>query len=1147
MAQNVSKAVGKDYRGVAIPHPGFKYENLSSTDTSIYQISPLPGVPQAQQVTDMVVETSGVMGSIELLTAPNDARVVCTTQRGGMPGVQDARFVYSQDVGNRTGQTTFGCESPNAISSYKLVTANGPPNGCITLQSQVVLLGTIVAGVPQAQRKTPFVATGSRVAFSWAASALPVPPGSSIAVVAGTVCFFQLPQGRVHAYYLIKDSSVATREYYQLVMCWSDDEGVTWRGSNRYALNDQMPAMGVNGAAADGFDIKRARVAYSNGQALLLVHATAHDTNFSLRDSLFQYASADLGHSFDLIDLSGGTRNDGAYIADTTGAALGSDNGCAYPDICVLKNTGGFGVSYARVNNTAGNLGSTMWKELGSAYSTWVQVDPTLIEGGTHGSISLQVLIGTNTTCAVDDNGIVLVSWQVDSVGQSSSRISYDGVYWTDIVAELSAAGTGSTWWATADADFHPNGYCSTFQYGRCLVLSEFYTSEEQGAVADGKVWEIALGGYSTATRPHKDSEEKDDRELTWETNWAWANRMSTTTGWAAAGTGTETIVAPEGSRVLTTAGQTKTLTNTALSAVSGGALKAFGVFEARVSAGAAHLEVLLGDGANVVQLWFELNTTNFLVKDIIAGTVLYNAAIPDVSGAAVNVAQVYWGMDYADLSVSCWVRNATDETGPRQWVRALNHVAIAAGASVAASRVRVEQAENTTSYWRDIHWGSGVYGRSVPLDGTNSPAQLYGRTWSPFPINIFPQASGGLRVSAVDGPTWSKYDASTPSGDSWVIDTRFEFGIENVFPDVSPSPRRTWRGVTNFAQDIAVNIGEIDTDPAPGLGRVLVVGAFNCNVQKIEVHYRIAAGGALTLLGTIDFSQGMTGLTWIRDGKMVRPASGTAVGAEYFTYNILEDSHFRLTSAGPVDRIRRIATNHEGLWSRGTTVRTTLYCDDITGTENTTAATGEIWVKDGVLMIRDAPDIYQIVFRIPSGVAYGESFPEIGNLFVGHLAYFGKQYARGRALTTEPNTELTTMRGGARRSRNLGPARRSVEFAWANENLTDASQLSASVIDPDYILPATGAPIPVATPADTAWKMAGLVEALRGAATPCLYLAKVPMVSNENVDTMQTNRNLFLYGRITGGVRIETVLGNEWGNPGELVRVAAISFEEEL
>ena len=86
-----------------------------------------------------------------------------------------------------------------------------------------------------------------------------------------------------------------------------------------------------------------------------------------------------------------------------------------------------------------------------------------------------------------------------------------------------------------------------------------------------------------------------------------------------------------------------------------------------------------------------------------------------------------------------------------------------------------------------------------------------------------------------------------------------------------------------------------------------------------------------------------------------------------------------------------------------------------------------------------------------------------------------------------------------------------------------------------------------MASPADTSFKVAGLVEIMAGAVTPCVYLSKVPVVAAETTDTVLVNRQQFMLGRIVSSPRVETVLGSEWHSKGEVVRVATVTFEEEV
>lgn len=1165
MASNVTKAVGSDYRGIAIPATQWKHDNFAPADSVLTQANPRPGVPVAQQITDMVLETSGNMPNIAGI-APS---LTLTTVKGGNPGVAGARFTFTPNHSIPAGyQTKVGWEAPNAISRVEVID-NTPGvvthlGGCITLQSNTVLLGGTISNLGGViWRKTfdaaTYASSGS-VRWVWGNPIqLPVPGmktstiqfSSSEFFQQSMVSFLQLPEGRVHAYSITTypDQYLNLWGYHQVTMYFSDDDGATWTLGNESCLSREIfLGDGISGAAKDGFRLTRIRTAYVNGQALMLIGGAVLDTTtFTYRDALFQYASSDLGTGvFSLIDISGGTRNDGALIA-----AGGSDDAASGFDICVIKDSSGFGVSYARIDPAAGNVGSTMWKELGTAYTSWITVDATLVEGGSHGVLT-DHLEETQTTCAVDDSGTIWISWEVTGTA-SSSRVSYDGgVTWTDIIGQLDGRATPSTWWDSGDVDCFPTHYCSTFQCGRwvfCSLASVPAEGQQTTDLDNETVWEIDQGGYSTVTRPHKNSTEHDDNQITWDKNWVPFARMTDMTGWVAAGAGTETLQIGQ-SQVVCAGGQTKTLTNTTITAVTGGFLLLQGMCEFQVTAGTSRLEVLIGDGVNAITVRFQFSTTNFTVIDTIAGATLLNVAAP----LAAGMNQVYFGIRFASAgggsgNVACWYRESAADWEIRPWKLGLDSQALAAAASVAVSRVRVDQPASSTSNWKEIHWVAGVYGEGVVPAGLLFGAEklIYGRAFSGYPTHVY--AGDGVRVRVVDGPTWggnTDYFGDQANPDQWVIAQRHEYGVENLFADVSPSPRRTWRSTSLAQQDIVVTMDR-SNDPTPLLGRVLVVGGFNANFKQLDVAYRTVAGGAYTALGTLDFSSGQTGLRWVRDGHVVRPDTSTpfTAASDYFTYNILEDSHV-LIKEGANLLVRTILTNGEGSFTDTATVRTRLYCPDILGTEDVSGTTGEIWSKDGLLIIHDMPDVYQLKFTIPTGLT-AEGYFELGTLFVGHLAYFGKQYARGRALLYEPNYNLTTNRGGTRRAALQGPTRRGVEFNWANENETDTGQITSSPPNADYILSATGSTDPVATPADTSYKMAGLVEALRGAVTPCIYLSKIPIVSNENVDTVQVNRNLFMLGRLTGNPRTETVLGNEWGRQGELVRIATVPFEEEV
>ena len=1142
---NVSKAVGQDYRGLGIPDPRFVYSSSNVTG-SFSQANPRPGVAIPSQKSGLVLETSGKFDNIVTLDPSLTIKVV----KGGIPGHEEASFTFTPNFSvSGSYEQTFGWDPNNALNRNELIynsATDGDVENIITLQDNTLLLGIRDGDTFKVVRKTfdtaSYAANGT-VKWSWGSPITVSHANTDRRVLQQhTLCFFQLPEGRIIAYYAVKDKTITGDEFGQVMSSHSDDNGVTWTMNDTYCLEDSIPMFSVIGAGNDGYDITRMKCAYANGQTLILIGGIVHNTttHATVETCLWQYASADLGVNFKRIAL-GGTSGE---LSDT---GTGSRNIPGLFDIAAT-NANTFVVVYNSLN-TVLNLGQPTCKILSNAFFPWIST--TAPTSALSSVTSMGQMNGANkdlkdccsaiTKC---DDGVLLASFANDITGKSYVSFSSDnGVTWNYNRGNAAVATTESTWWYTGSARFFPSLYAITFQCGRMVVVSQFYTQDpenQDNSIPNmKKYFEMDVGGYTTTTRPFKFNEEYLSYTTAWELNWLPGQRIRDTTGWTFAGTGTETL-GTEYTNTVTVGGQNISIINPSPAAATANGLVSMGQFEAKCNAGTGNFELIVGDGANFIQVWFMLGVSNARVWDNKAAAFLYDAAAPNQTGYN----QFLWCYDWVKSRISVWVRDSNIDMQVRPWKQIVDYVAVSKAAGATASSIKVFQASNTDMYWRNIHFAEGLFARPMFRTSAANADGFYdkniGRNFSVYPINIY--AGDGVRLKCVDGPG--------VSGDTFVINQRHEFDISNVFQNVSPSPAKTWRSTGLTQQDILVTL-DISGDPGALMGSVLVLGAFNCNFRELQVSYRNTVGaGGWTSLGNINFFNGQSGLKWVRDGHVIRPdTSAGSFAVDYFTYNILEDSHVLITNNAS-SAVRTISTNSEGSWSDTTLVRPRLYCVDILSTDGASGTSGEIWSRDGVLFIHDVPDICQLKFTIPAGTT-AEGYYEIGNLFFGHLAYFGKQYARGRALSSAQNTLMTTGRGGTRRSQVQSKPRRGVEFSWANENETDMSRLTSSSTvacpNPDYILPAVGSTNPVATPADTGYKMMGLVDYLRGVDKPVIYLSKVPMVSNENVDTLQVNRQLFMLGRLMGDVRIESILGDEWSTSGEVTRISTVSFEEEL
>ena len=69
----------------------------------------------------------------------------------------------------------------------------------------------------------------------------------------------------------------------------------------------------------------------------------------------------------------------------------------------------------------------------------------------------------------------------------------------------------------------------------------------------------------------------------------------------------------------------------------------------------------------------------------------------------------------------------------------------------------------------------------------------------------------------------------------------------------------------------------------------------------------------------------------------------------------------------------------------------------------------------------------------------------------------------------------------------------------------------------------------------------------MRGSNSPIVVVPRFTRQANATTDVQVLNRHGMLYGRIVTDPRLETILGDELENPGEVVQLATITVEEEV
>ncbi|MEO0495711.1 MAG: hypothetical protein AAF081_20065, partial [Actinomycetota bacterium] len=132
-------------------------------------------------------------------------------------------------------------------------------------------------------------------------------------------------------------------------------------------------------------------------------------------------------------------------------------------------------------------------------------------------------------------------------------------------------------------------------------------------------------------------------------------------------------------------------------------------------------------------------------------------------------------------------------------------------------------------------------------------------------------------------------------------VDPFYSYGVENLFPRLSPSPARPWRSTDTAEQILAWDLRS-STGALDRLGSVWHHGValIGCNFRQAVVEYTRDGTTWLTAnapgtQGTWDAADGFTGLTYDRRGQAgnvdtawLRPSSTTIAGARVLARNEL-------------------------------------------------------------------------------------------------------------------------------------------------------------------------------------------------------------------------------------------------------------------
>ena len=1042
------------YPALLIPDPDINADTFAS-DSVFTALYPRPGQPVPTTSTAMALTAHDTQssGTLNILT-----------QQGGIVGPQGASFLWKD-----SGATDYyGWDAPTVVTGWKSLLWSTTPvvakPHTLPLASGKLLVhycyGTGEDGIYQSGISSAGTAiTPALIDFD--------------AVGASSACpaALQLPDGRVLLYGWIQDSGadVAT-----VRMLYSDDDGTTWTLGSSGCL----PAT-VSTAASTGYDIMRTRVAYANGQVLLLAWLRNKDTAAAYREELRQYASSDGGCTFSQI-----------WASDRTLTGSSQDGG-GFPDIAVVD--GAFIVAFitpidndpvvGRLESAYQSIGGTTLDGEVSATEGWA----TQSAGPagyyfTDGDLFL----------TVDETGALYLSGRTPTAGQRWVMLqSTDGAESWAAMARSSGVGGAGKWWDASDTGTYPADACGRWLRGRIMV-GTCHISNPSGYDV-GSMSLIALGGYSTVTMPGYDAWRVDNRQVTWGQTWLPFD-LPGDSGWSRAVAGAPTDSVATGLLVLAAGVGETILYSVVPGGTVAGGIGASWIFD--TTSGSARVRLRMADLTDGYSLTLTLSTTTLTAADEIAGGTMASAA------ATGEVEVLAW---ITDGRASVWYRSAVaDPTGARRsWTRLVDDDALTndLGATITASSLQWGHAVTGGSTWRSMAWiddGSATYA-GTGLGSAAIPGDLLGRRYALQPVYLDTDTA----IAATGGPTYP--------GDAWTLATGYESGPERLDPAVSPSERD---GVILDATDAHDLIWDVHTTNTLLWGRPLAIALLSTNIQTATLY---GYDGAVWVnLGGLQ-APVTSAAAYTRTGRGVRVNSGGT--QRYVERNALAGATIGLGGG----KFRTITGNTEGQIGASTSVQAILQLADVDDTEGT-SGTCTIWLPRIIMYAAQPAEYERFKVSIPATTT-PDGLLRIGKILIGSMVILPVRPASGREITVEPQRITSRPLGGVRAQKNVGPMRRIVNLPMSDWMPT--SQAYVTSPEPSYArISSHASAVPTAAYHAEALSLVGLTTELQGA-----YVVYLPMVLQSSQLTTLENCPIpqhAVYGSIQEPLTLRAERGSE-------------------
>jgi hypothetical protein len=866
----------------------------------------------------------------------------------------------------------------------------------------------------------------------------------------------------------------------QIDIAYSRDGGTTWANWARSVLPNAI----VINSGSPYYTLGRIRWTAIGSQLVMFLHLTA--SSGTPRDSIYQYASGDLGTSFTLI---------------------GSLPECAYMDVVTV----GACAYLAYLLNPATTVVVAIIKPVPNAWtlaplddiSTSVDFFFDLSDAGE--ASAGQFIYGELSITATPTGQIFGVLIRPVSTGE---KIGYSAMYdpSTDTIYDhLTTWGAGGItyrhwWWdGLTTSTEYPSSLAVTAYRGQlrvyCTMISSVTTFDE-------RVTRLDIGGPTSITMPSRNSSAFEDGGIAWKQTML-PVALASVFGATFTGAGSRSISTNTGSETLTTTANTAYYT---LAPTADATQQFMVLFRVQVDSGGGVSSRVVACGLRAAGVGygfeFELrfSTTQIRFRDVNGAS--DETTVDVATTAGVDVLMAISGAGVA----SAWYRTVgSDEDRYFLPIEVAFQLTDDAGAGGTANVIMWGNRASGTAVSRWIMLGENE-GASL------GSADLAGGLTLPDDLRAVPYAhagayaGAGVSIGATGGPTLV--------GDAWTIRPDADQAIRYLAPVGDSTSTQNVRGGqrTSSTEDASAwwalsTSGYVQFRFPGSQNRVhpamVAVHVEGLNAADPLVRFYDYDAAAYTTMGTM--SNTRTGLRFSRSGASsptVRvDSSGTSSNEPYCRAGSLKGCYFRFSVGG---KVRPILDNTEGRWSNdGDAALPILTLGGIDGTEPTSGTAGTIiyhratfiaamtqTAEYGAFALQwsSAPDIY-------------EATPRAKVLMVcpvETLLYAGKW---GTAYRTEDAAELYESRSGLRRGRQVKNAQRRVltlplQTLWDQRPLVNPGAVDRIV----YKAYSNGSYPLAGVAGDDFGKLLGAWQRSGGSQHPVLWLPRIQTSATQSL-----------------------------------------------